>query len=1096
MKETIQILKKFFKKFLISKTNSSIFRWTATIIFSLLLFFTVVTIALVAVLRDREVQIPQRFASKILSEANILSSPYLIEASGFYLSLDTGFVPEIKISDVDLLFPDKKPVLFFNSLKTKFSLLDFILGKFRVTSVTLDSANFSIIRKNNGSFNLEFGTEDGSEANYFDIERILGKLDEIFILDELEKFKDLNLFELTAQFEDQRTNKRYTIDGARFRLNREDQALVMGFDLAFLSGGEGASTIEGNFKRTLGQLDGEFGLLFNDVSTQDIANLSPEFGLLSVLEAPISGAFRGSFNKDGNLNPINATLKIGSGLLKPTSDIKPIAFNSARTYFSYSPGSGEINIDEISVNSKDFRATADGNLFIEDIKDIPGTFVSQLNFTNLQTGGFGFLNNGVSSESATATFRVQVDPFDIEIPQLYIHDKNSAVSVHTNGYVSIKDEIENDNWIVSLNSHSEAADLENVFYFWPVNHKPKVRKWVADHFENSDLLDISMQTEIENGLEPKLSWSFAFSETSFAPLKAFPLIEQASGHFVSRDYATTVFLEEGVIFDDQGKAIDIAGSSFFIKDSRIKPSPAEILISADGALSSISQVLNKPPLKLLDRVQQPINFGNAKVSGEGRLELLLKSNLTSDEITYEVKGTAKKFSSHVINPDFIISNGTLDFFANKKGLEIKGNAKVKNLPVQAEFSGSIIKDDAKFLEINFSLSEKALEMLPDGFPDIKISGSAPAKLSLRFLESKKVKFELTSSLNGVELSYPPIGWVKEMKDEAELRVSGSLGDEVVIEDIFLSSPDLALAGSALRKKDENFSLNFEKVALKDVFDLKLIKKNDGALDITGGELNLQEFLKLPLVKNPSEKSAPLSIYLDELKLYEKQGITRFTAALDSTGKGEFSGSLNDLASFSGKLERVRSGFNMRAVSNNAGSFIRALGAAKAADGGTAELNLSHLESSPGMEGKLKFKNIRLRNMPALLELLDAISIVGLIDQLQGPGLVLNEIEADFINLPDQIKFERASAFGPSIGISLEGYYDKTNNNLNMQGVLSPLYVVNAIGSIFTRKGEGLLGFNYRLKGNAGKPEVLVNPLSIFTPAIFREIFRRPVPNLE
>ena len=124
-------------------------------------------------------------------------------------------------------------------------------------------------------------------------------------------------------------------------------------------------------------------------------------------------------------------------------------------------------------------------------------------------------------------------------------------------------------------------------------------------------------------------------------------------------------------------------------------------------------------------------------------------------------------------------------------------------------------------------------------------------------------------------------------------------------------------------------------------------------------------------------------------------------------------------------------------------------------------------------------------MPALLELLDAISIVGLLDQLQGPGLVL-EIEADFVNLPDQIKFERAS-FGPSIGISLEGYYAKATNDLNMQG-LSPLYVVNAIGSIFTRKGEGLLGFNYRLKGNADRPEVLVNPLSIFTPAIFRKFF--------
>ena len=1094
MKETIQILKKFFKKFLISKTNSSIFRWTATIIFSLLLFFTVVTIALVAVLRDREVQIPQRFASKILSEANILSSPYLIEASGFYLSLDTGFVPEIKISDVDLLFPDKKPILFFNSLKTKFSLLDFVLGKFRVTSVTLDSANFSVIRKSNGSFNLEIDNKNRSEANYFDIERILGKLDEFFILDELEKFQDLNLFELTAQFEDQLTNKRYTIDGARFRLNREDQALVMGFDLAFLSGGEGASTVEGNFKRTMGQLDGEFGLLFNDVYAQDISNLSPEFGWLSVLEAPISGALRGSLNKNGKLNPVNATLKMGSGLLKPSSDVKGIAFNfdSASTYFSYAPGSGEVSFDEISIDSADLKATADGFLIIEDMNDLPETFVAQLNFTNLQTGGFGLLNNSISSNSASTTFRVQLDPFDVEIPQLFIHDQNSTVSVQTNGSISVKD----NNWIVSLDTYSDTADLDDVFYFWPEKHKPKVRKWVADHFEHSKLFDISMQMELENGLAPKLSWSFAFSETSFAPLKAFPLIEQAAGHFVSRDYATTVFLEEGVIFDDKGKAIDISGSSFFIKDSRIKPSPAQILINADGALRSMSNVLNKPPLKLLDRVQQPVNFGNAQISGKGRVEVLLKSNLTSDEITYEVNGTAKKFSSHVINPDFIISDGTLDFFANKKGLEIKGNAKVKNLLVQVEFSGPIVEDDAKFLEIDFSLSEKALEMLPDDFSDIKISGSAPAKLYLKFLESKKVKFELTSSLNGVELSYPPIGWVKEMKDEAELRVSGSLGDEVVIEDIFLSSPDLALVGSALRKKDEKFSLNFEKLALKDVFDLKLIINNDGALDITGGQLNLQEFLKLPLVTSPSEKSAPLSIYLDELKLYEKQGITRFTAALDSTGKGEFSGSLNDLASFSGKLERVRSGFNMRAVSNNAGSFIRALGAAKAADGGTAQLNLSHLESSPGMEGKLKFKNIRLRNMPALLELLDAISIVGLIDQLQGPGLVLNEIEADFINLPDQIKFEQASAFGPSIGISLEGYYDKTNNNLNMQGVLSPLYVVNAIGSIFTRKGEGLLGFNYRLKGNARKPEVLVNPLSIFTPAIFREIFRRPVPNLE
>jgi len=129
-------LKNFFKKFLISNTDSSILRWAAILVLSLLLLLSVVTIAFVAVLRDREVEIPQSFASKILSEVNSISSTYLIEASSVHLSLYEGFSPEIKISNVDLSIPDKEPILSFNSLTTKFSLVDLISGKFGVSSVT------------------------------------------------------------------------------------------------------------------------------------------------------------------------------------------------------------------------------------------------------------------------------------------------------------------------------------------------------------------------------------------------------------------------------------------------------------------------------------------------------------------------------------------------------------------------------------------------------------------------------------------------------------------------------------------------------------------------------------------------------------------------------------------------------------------------------------------------------------------------------------------------------------------------------------------------------------------------------------------------
>ena len=63
----------------------------------------------------------------------------------------------------------------------------------------------------------------------------------------------------------------------------------------------------------------------------------------------------------------------------------------------------------------------------------------------------------------------------------------------------------------------------------------------------------------------------------------------------------------------------------------------------------------------------------------------------------------------------------------------------------------------------------------------------------------------------------------------------------------------------------------------------------------------------------------------------------------------------------------------------------------------------------------------------------------------------------------------------------------------MQGVISPIYILNGIGQIFTRRGEGLFGFAYRMTGAQGATRVEVNPLSILTPGMFREIFRRPPP---
>ena len=61
-------------------------------------------------------------------------------------------------------------------------------------------------------------------------------------------------------------------------------------------------------------------------------------------------------------------------------------------------------------------------------------------------------------------------------------------------------------------------------------------------------------------------------------------------------------------------------------------------------------------------------------------------------------------------------------------------------------------------------------------------------------------------------------------------------------------------------------------------------------------------------------------------------------------------------------------------------------------------------------------------------------------------------------------------------------------------VVVSLGAIPLLGDLFvSKKGEGVFGMTYTAKGNADEPNISVNPLSMFTPGIFRRIFEGRVP---
>jgi len=265
------------------------------------------------------------------------------------------------------------------------------------------------------------------------------------------------------------------------------------------------------------------------------------------------------------------------------------------------------------------------------------------------------------------------------------------------------------------------------------------------------------------------------------------------------------------------------------------------------------------------------------------------------------------------------------------------------------------------------------------------------------------------------------------------------------------------------------------------------------VDIAGGTLDLR---RAQFGRSGGE-SGPMNLRLDRLQITEGISLTNFRGEFGGGRglSGQFNGLVNGDAAIQGTVVPENGRTAVRITSEDAGGIARAAGLLREATGGTLDLTLRPVQSEGTFDGTLAIKRLRVRNASAMAALLDAISVVGLLQQLDGQGLSFEEVDAAFRLTPERLILTEASAIGPGLGISIDGIYTLASKSLDLQGVVSPFYLINSIGSVLTRRGEGLIGFAFNVRGTSDAPSVSVNPLSVLTPGMFREIFRRAPPEV-
>jgi len=168
--------------------------------------------------------------------------------------------------------------------------------------------------------------------------------------------------------------------------------------------------------------------------------------------------------------------------------------------------------------------------------------------------------------------------------------------------------------------------------------------------------------------------------------------------------------------------------------------------------------------------------------------------------------------------------------------------------------------------------------------------------------------------------------------------------------------------------------------------------------------------------------------------------------------------------------------------------------------GFNEGNLSYnsIEKNGISKSKLKIIDFKIKDMPILAKLLALVplgSLQGISDLLTGEGIRFDELEMDYESSKNLTTIKEMYAIGPAISILMDGYIEK-DKLISLRGTMVPATTLNKIiarikvlGEILvgSKKGEGVFGVSFKIKGPPKDLKTTVNPVKTLTPRFVTRI---------
>ncbi|TPK74601.1 hypothetical protein FJ930_06165 [Mesorhizobium sp. B2-4-15] len=671
---------------------------------------------------------------------------------------------------------------------------------------------------------------------------------------------------------------------------------------------------------------------------------------------------------------------------------------------------------------------------------------------------------------------------------------------------------------LALNVHD--MPVSHVKQLWPWFSARNARLWVLDNLFGGRVVDANLQFQVVpdrlgNGVPlsaDEVFGRFQIEGSRFDTAGRIPPIRDAVGVVGFHGNDVDISLSSGTVFMPSGRTVAASNGTLTIKAANRPPVIGALDIDVAGDASAVAELASYEPINAMRHVGLLPEDLSGGVTGHVRADIPLQSGVDTSKLDWLVSldytglSLAKPFEGQTVTA----ADGSITVDPEKAVISAK--ASLNGIPAELDLIEPLADDGpARSRKVALVLDDKIRAAAMPGLTPL-LGGTVKVAIDKSGSGNQNVSADLTNA----RLDIPWAGWSKGTGVPASVTfVMTKSGDTTTLSDFKLNGKTFSIDGGIVLVNGALSSAKFSKVTLNRGDDVAVSVKRSGkgyAVNISGNALDARSLIKQftsdvdTATKTTGADAISVSADVDLLTGFHDERLSNLKLDYSVAGsrvnglKVSATASSGAAIAVSNTTGDGRRTLNVQSA--DAGAILRFLNIYEHMEGGSITLALTGASDGP-MKGKVDTTNFFVVNEPKLASIVSTTPA--------GDSRSLNQAVKGSLDT-SRVKFERGYAEiekgsgylklangvlrGPRIGTTFQGILYDQNNNMDMTGTFMPVYGLNRIfgelpivGALLGNgRDRGLIGVTYRLRGNANKPVLDVNPLSVIAPGIFRSIF--------